>query len=200
MPAPEPLAAILLAAGQSQRFGSNKLAFPLTINGETKPLLLHTLANWLAVFDKVQVLLPAADQSLLLLIEDLPPEQRRKIKVVAVDHAGRGMSQSLKAGINASDNAGGWLIGLADMPWVTPVLLTKLQASMLAGANIAAPFYQGRRGQPVAFAAEYKTTLLAISGDQGARQLLQQNAAQIVAVDCIDDGILRDIDTPADLR
>lgn len=198
MPA-EPLAALLLGAGQSQRFGSNKLAFPLTINGDTKPLLLHALENWLAALDTVYLMLPAGDDKLIPVINTLASAKRDKIMIVPVKTPQQGMSQSLKAGIHAAEKAGGWLIGLADMPWVTAALLTELRATMLAGADIAAPFYQSRRGQPVAFAASYKNALLTINGDQGARQLLQQNAAQIVAVASEDNGIFRDIDTPADL-
>ena len=199
MPANRPLAALLLAAGQSRRFGSNKLASVITVNGQQKPLLLHTLDNWLAAFDRVYLMLPADDRALLLLISDLPNQQRRRITIVPVSKPALGMSQSLQAGITASEDAAGWLIGLADMPWVTPPVLIALQQAMATGAKIAAPYYQGVRGQPVGFHADYKKALMALRGDKGARQLLKAAAGQIVAIETEDDGILRDIDSPADL-
>lgn len=199
MPANKPLAALLLAAGRSRRFGSNKLATVITINGQQKPLLLHTLDNWLAAFDRLYLMLPADDNLLLSLINALPTALRSRIITVTVSHPEDGMSQSLQAGITASEDAAGWLIGLADMPWVTPPVLIALKQAMATGAKIAAPYYHGVRGQPVGVHADYKEALRAVSGDQGARQLLKAAAEQIVAIETADDGILRDIDSPADL-
>lgn len=199
MPANKPLSALLLAAGQSRRFGSNKLASVITINGQQKPLLLHTLDNWLAAFDTVYLALPADDNLLQLLINALPKTQRGRIMSVTVSHAEDGMSQSLQAGITASEDAAGWLIGLADMPWVKPPVLIALQQAMATGAKIAAPYYQGLRGQPVGFHADYKEALMTIGGDEGARQLLKAAAGQIVVIETADNGILLDIDSPADL-
>lgn len=199
MPANKPLSALLLAAGQSRRFGSNKLASVITINGQQKPLLLHTLDNWLAAFDTVYLALPADDNLLQLLINALPETQRGRIMSVTVSHPEDGMSQSLQAGITASEDAAGWLIGLADMPWVKPPVLIALQQAMATGAKIAAPYYQGLRGQPVGFHADYKEALMTIGGDEGARQLLKTAAGQIVVIETADNGILLDIDSPADL-
>lgn len=199
MPANKPLSALLLAAGQSRRFGSNKLASVITINGQQKPLLLHTLDNWLAAFDTVYLALPADDNLLQLLINALPETQRGRIMSVTVSHPEEGMSQSLQAGITASEDAAGWLIGLADMPWVKPAVLIALQQAMATGAKIAAPYYQGLRGQPVGFHADYKEALMTIGGDEGARQLLKAAAGQIVVIETADNGILLDIDSPADL-
>ncbi len=200
MSANKPLAALLLAAGQSRRFGSNKLAELVTIDGVQKPLLLHTLDNWLAAFEMVYLMLPADDNLLSSLIDDLPSDQFLQVTIVPVSQPVLGMSQSLQAGLTASHDAAGWLVGLADMPWVKPPLLLDLQHAMSAGAKIAAPYYHERRGQPVGFHADYKNALTSISGDKGARQLLKNHARQIVSVESADDGILRDIDTLADLH
>jgi molybdenum cofactor cytidylyltransferase len=55
----------------------------------------------------------------------------------------------------------------------------------------------GRRGNPVGFGRVHLAALLALSGDQGARRLLQSCPVTEVAV--ADPGIFQDIDTPADL-
>lgn len=169
------------------------------IGGQQKPLLLHTLANWFAVFDTLYLMLPADDPALHAVINDLPEEQLGRLRLVGVSDSDQGMSQSIKAGIDASRDAAGWLIGLADMPWVSPVVLADLKQAMIGGAGIAAPYYQDQRGQPVAFNAGYLPDLLALEGDQGARQLLLDNKSLIHAITSPDNGILRDIDKPADL-
>jgi len=87
---------------------------------------------------------------------------------------------------------------LGDMPRVAPSTIDALRAAIEAGAGIAAPVYDGRRGNPVAFGAAYLPRLLALQGDQGARALLStEPVTQIVVTD---PGILHDIDTPSDLE
>jgi molybdenum cofactor cytidylyltransferase len=72
-----------------------------------------------------------------------------------------------------------------------------LLQALAAGADMVAPFYEGKRGNPVGFSAACLPELLALQGDQGARALLAQSGLQKLPVS--DSGILRDIDTPADL-
>ena len=84
------------------------------------------------------------------------------------------------------------------MPRVRPQTAHSLKYALEQGAGIAAPVYQGQRGNPVGFSRQYLPQLLALQGDQGARSILRQYPVQQVVVD--DAGILQDIDTPADLH
>jgi molybdenum cofactor cytidylyltransferase len=90
-----------------------------------------------------------------------------------------------------------WLVALGDMPHVAPATLRALADALVAGAPIAAPVMEGRRGNPAGFGRVHLQALLALQGDQGARRLLQSCSVTEVAVD--DPGIFQDIDTPADL-
>jgi molybdenum cofactor cytidylyltransferase len=90
-----------------------------------------------------------------------------------------------------------WLVALGDMPHVAPATLQALADALKAGAPIAAPAMQGRRGNPVGFGRVHLDALLALQGDQGARRLLQ--GCPVTEVPVEDPGIFRDIDTPADL-
>ena len=67
------------------------------------------------------------------------------------------------------------------------------------GAALAAPFLGGRRGHPVGFAAPLRDALLALSGDQGGREIVSANLNRLQHIDCDDPGILADVDLPADL-
>jgi molybdenum cofactor cytidylyltransferase len=107
------------------------------------------------------------------------------------------MGASLVCALNATREASGWLIALADMPYVLPATITALIREVEAGADIAVPTYQGRRGNPVAFSRAHLPNLQKLSGDQGARGLLRAHTVVEVAVD--DAGILKDIDTADDL-
>jgi molybdenum cofactor cytidylyltransferase len=69
-----------------------------------------------------------------------------------------------------------------------------------AGADMAAPVYQGQRGHPVGFSHAMRAGLEALDGDRGARTLLEQHAARLSLFEVNDPGCLADVDTPDDLR
>ena len=78
-------------------------------------------------------------------------------------------------------------------------LAAKIAAALAAGAPIAAPVYQGVRGHPVGISSAFRQQLEALSGDEGARSVLRNNAHMIELIEVDDPGVCRDIDTPADL-
>lgn len=114
--------------------------------------------------------------------------------------ASQGMSRSLVTGIRAAPRSNGWLIALADMPFIEPDTIRLVARSIDAGALIAMPLVRGRRGHPVAFASSLGPELLQLTGDEGARAVVQRHASEIQFVHCEDEGILRDIDTQEDLK
>jgi len=119
-------------------------------------------------------------------------------EVTLCAQADSGMAASLVQAITASlPQAEAWLVALGDMPYVAPSTLRALCDALADGADIAAPVFEGRRGNPVAFNARHLPALLALEGEHGARALLKSAPVVEVAVD--DPGILRDIDTPSDL-
>lgn len=199
MPTPltnPPLAALLLAAGSARRFGSDKLLAPLA---DGTPVAL-------AAACAIQAGLPPGT----LLIAVIRPEQTTLATLlrqagwhpVASPQAALGMGHSLAAGVDASREAAGWLVALADMPYLQPASVAVVAEALAAGAPLAAPCYRGegkQRGHPVGFGAAYREELLALTGDSGARQILQREQERLRLLDCDDPGVLQDVDTPADL-
>ncbi len=169
---------ILLAAGRGRRFDPS---------GRSNKLLEYV------VLPTVIAVTPSADGGVATAL------RAAGCIVTACAHAERGMAASLVHGLRHSlPQAQGWIIGLADMPFVAPSTIAALRRALEQGAPIAAPVHDGRRGNPVAFSAVHLAELLALEGDQGARALLKTHAVTEVSVD--DAGIFRDIDTVADLR
>jgi molybdenum cofactor cytidylyltransferase len=188
---------ILLAAGRSTRFGSDKRAHRLA-DGRT--LLEHSLALYASAFGAVVLVLRPDDPDPRHWLA-LPAAAR---VVIAAD-AHLGMGHSIAAGAAA---AGAWdyaFIALADMVWVQPDTLARLRNGMAqrlqrgAAACITRPVYQGRPGHPVGFTRCHLPALQALRGDSGARDLLLTAREQVCEVPVADPGILRDADTPADL-
>ena len=182
---------ILLAAGSSRRFGSNKL-HALLPNGT--PLVLAAVRRLHRVLDTVIVVVHPRDETVpaLLLAES--------VQVVVCQNTDAGMGASLAAGVAASDAARGWLIALADMPAIQVSTLQRVTQALDDGAVLVAPFYSGRRGHPVGLHSRFRDELLALSDDAGARSILARHVAVLTRLDVDDAGVLFDVDTPGDLE
>jgi molybdenum cofactor cytidylyltransferase len=184
---------IVLAAGLGSRFSGagHKLAQPLEGADDAGTVLGVTLRNALASRLPVRVVTTAELAPLIY-------QQVAACDVVIVppQAPGRGMGDSIAAGVSATADAPGWLLLPGDMPRVSPVTLQMVAEALRLNA-VAFAQYHGRRGHPVGFAAELYSELVALSGDEGARRLVGRYPAQAVDVD--DAGVLIDIDTVQDL-
>jgi molybdenum cofactor cytidylyltransferase len=189
-----PPVGILLAAGRGRRFDPlgqrNKL---LQILPDGDAVVVASARKLLAVLPGVIAVVPPGDGGVGALLSSLGCE------VVVCPQADSGMAASLVQAIrfSLSKNPEAWLVALGDMPHVAPATLRALSDALAAGAPIAAPVMEGRRGNPVGFGRVHLASLLALQGDQGARRLLQ--TCPVTELPVQDPGIFRDIDTPDDL-
>ncbi|HEY6241533.1 MAG TPA: nucleotidyltransferase family protein [Burkholderiales bacterium] len=186
---------ILLAAGYSKRFGSNKLlrALPAGTPEAGTPIGLAAARHLLdALPESIAVVRPRA-QKLGKLLRDAG------CSTVVCKNASEGMGTSLAAGVRAAADAHGWVIALADMPFLRPETVRVIANALSEGAAIAAPAYRGERGHPVGFARRFLDELSVLHGDQGARELLAQRPDWVTVYEVDDPGVLRDIDRPSDL-
>jgi molybdenum cofactor cytidylyltransferase len=186
---------LLLAAGRGRRFGDDKLAAALP---DGTPLVLATARVLVAAGADVLAVVRDGDeaggQGAIALLRSMP-----EIEVVRCPDAAGGMGHSLACAVRHSADAGGWLVALADMPFTRPQTVRHLLDRLAGGASLVAPCYGGRRGHPVGFGRCWRDSLLALSGDTGARALLASNPASLTLVDSDDPGVLVDIDRPEDL-
>ena len=184
------IAGIVLGAGRSTRFGSNKMLHPLS---DGTPLMVSALRNLRQGVDEVFAVVRPDDVELIRL---LGHEQSR---IVACPDAERGMGASLACGIRASSHADGWLIALGDMPLVPQAIIVRLADRLRNGGAIVAPVCNGRRGHPVGFSREFIGPLSRLDGDTGARSILEANAARVEFIISEDPGVIHDIDIAADV-
>jgi len=91
---------------------------------------------------------------------------------------------------------GGALVLLGDQPLITPALLNRLiELKYSTGKRIIAPFYNGRRGNPVLFDAGLFPELLTITGDEGGRSVVERHCAEVERLDVDASQAWYDVDT-----
>jgi len=182
---------ILLAAGQSHRFGSNKLIHPVIGDAPMFMVSAQKLASVLP--DSIIVI----NQTLMSYTTQL---EKLGIRVVINEQAKQGIGTSIACGIRASQDASGWLITLTDMPYIKTETITLLARQLNNGAEIVAPVFEQQRGHPVGFNQRYKDELLALNDDIGARQIIANHQHQLKLVPTDDNGVITDIDQTSDIN
>jgi molybdenum cofactor cytidylyltransferase len=188
------LEAIVLAAGTGSRFGGGKLTAAW---GEGVLLAGALKAAFAAPARSVTVVVGAEASKVAAAVAGADP---RAIVVYAPDYD-EGMAASLRAGLKSlpPDTAGAFVF-LGDMPRVPTSILGRMADALAAGALAAAPVWQGRRGNPVLLGRALFPKLLALSGDAGARGVLQDLGDELALVESPDAGVLFDVDTRQDLE
>lgn len=183
--APETTVAVVLAAGLSTRFSGDKLLHPL----RGKALAAHVADTLASTPFRARLAVCPEDDTAR---EDLFAS--RGFLVIGNPDPARGMSSSLSLGAQwaAALHAEALLVCLADMPNVTADHLLNIVAALDEG-GIAATECAGVRSPPAAFAASQLSVLTSLSGDRGARELLQGAAVVTAPAE-----LVADFDTPAD--
>lgn len=185
--------AVVLAAGSGSRFGGGKL---LAAWGAGVLLEGALAAAFAAPARSVTVVIGADAEAVAAAARSFDP---RVLVVHAPDYA-EGMGASLRTGIaSLPADADGAFVFLGDMPRVPSTILRRMAQAVIAGAEAAAPMFEGRRGNPVLLGRGLFPALLALTGDAGARGVLQGLGDSLALVESPDDGVLFDVDTRGDL-
>lgn len=165
------IAAVLLAAGRSTRFGGDKLLAPL----HGKPVIRWSAESLARVVDELVVVVPAGASAIR--------DALRGVNARLVENPRRadGMSSSLAAGVAAlGPEAEAMLVALADQPDVRREVMSALVARWRETRPPAvAPVYEDGRGHPVLFDRRCFGALTALQGDIGARAVLESLGAEV---------------------
>lgn len=178
---------IMLAAGKSTRFRKHKLLHRMN-NG--REMILQSVAPFIKLGLEIHIICNAEDQALHRLLE------RESLPYAIVLEAHKGMGNTISAAVSMFPSDSGWLIALADMPFVTQSCIATILAHQ--GSSVVRPVFQCIPGHPVYFPSFFKTRLQQLYGDKGAGILLKNE--KVVNINMHDSGCVIDIDTPEALR
>ncbi len=196
-----PLAAVVLAAGQSSRMGRAKQVE--VVDGEAMVVRAVRTALQSAVA-QVFVITGAYAEAVTAALSPLLNEAGSRLRLLHNPDWQTGQASSIRTAVQALFTLGEITFGAAlfmptDQPFVPPTLLQQLIGAWRTGARVVAPRVDGQvRGAPALFDRSLWPEMLTLQGDIGARPLLQKYRAEIVTLP-VPAHFLRDIDTPQDL-
>lgn len=179
--------AIILAAGFSHRFGSDKRL--ADFNSST--ILLASIGSTLNIYDDVVVVLRYEDSLIEEQLASLP------VRIVHAPKQPIGLGVSIATGINVIRNCGcdTASICLGDMPYMAEAL----HQSLLLHAEpsmIVRPVFNQQPGHPVIFGKDFFHFLMKLHGDDGAMKIIKEHPQQLKMIPVSDDAVIRDIDRP----
>lgn len=182
------IAAIVLAAGGSSRFGT--------------PKQLHQYAGEPLIGRATSAALDAgANEAIVVLGSDAndvakPLDGVLHVRTVINENWRTGLASSIRVGLLAITDADGVLITLADQPLVDSAALKKLIGRFDDNHRIIASGYDDTTGVPAIFGKEYIDELKTLTGDHGAGKWIQSRISEVTIVPL--EAAAIDIDTPAD--
>jgi len=182
------ISAILLGAGESRRMGVDKLSLPW----RRKTVLEHCF----------ETLLQSEVQEIVVVLGNRNQRVKNrfqvgKTKVVVNPYSKRGMSTSIRKGLQAiRTSSAGILIALGDQPFLkTRTINTLVRAFDRRENGIILPSFRGRMGHPVIFHKRYRKELMNLRGDVGGRTVVDRHPEEVKVVPVKSEGVVKDVDT-----
>ena len=180
------IAFIMLAAGNSRRFGSNKLLYEI----DGKPMYQHILEKLMTVANTPKSI------TVVTQYEEIEQEARTLgTKVYINPHPDEGISSSLKIGLKANKDADACLFTVSDQPWLTTATIHQLiDLFKTSQKGIACVSCQGKLGNPCIFTKKYYEELLSITGDRGGKSVIAAHREETAVLRVCNVKELMDID------
>ena len=187
--AKEKLTLVMLAAGNSRRFGSNKLLYE--IDGVPMYLCtLHKLQKAASELGNCEIIVVTQYQ------EIASKAQESGARVLINPHPERGISSSMQIGLTAAKEASACLFTVSDQPWLTTETIVNLVHKFQSEQKgMACTILNNKTGNPCIFSRKYYQELQEITGDKGGKQIINRHPEDVAYLEIEDAKELVDVDT-----
>lgn len=179
---------IILASGNSQRMGQNKLF--LKYQGKTFLEHTLTLVNQLDVLERILVVSPENQPAF-----PLP----KNIQLILNHQWQEGQSSSIRLGTEQARGAG-YLYLPSDQPLLTPKMLQPVLDKCQRNKIIVPLQKDGCPSSPVLFGNQFRQELLTLTGETGGRMIYERFPEAVQMLRIATPGRLKDIDTPEEYQ
>jgi molybdenum cofactor cytidylyltransferase len=198
MPDEQNIAALILAAGQSTRFGS---ADKLLAKLDNEHIIIHALRPLIAAHvQHIAAVVAESDGAVSQALQS----HLASIEIIENPDAEQGMATSIRAGVRAlQETASGILIVPGDMPFMNPSVIRSIISAFheAGGEKIVVPVLpDGAQRNPVLWPRRFFGELLKLEGDRGGKQIITANKDSVTELALNDERFSADIDTENDLR
>jgi molybdenum cofactor cytidylyltransferase len=193
----KPTAGIILAAGESKRFGRPKQLLQLKDRFLIEWVLDAALASELS---RIILVLGYAHQKIQKALGK--KLRHAKLQIEINPHYQKGQSQSLQVGLSSVINVfPAVMFLLADQPLVDAAAINcLLNQFWSAEKDICVPAFRGKRGNPSIFSQKFYKHIMKIKGDIGARQIIKTHPERVLEIEIKDPLLFSDVDTPEDFE
>lgn len=180
---------VVLAAGAGRRFGGDKML--ADVDGQ--PMVRHVASAYAELCGGVTIVV-SSDPRLARALDGVAAD------VVVNREANEGIAASIRAAVEHSRAHPALMIALGDEPRVDRALVMRvMQLWHESRAPMVVPRYSGEPGHPVLFDEATYDDLLTLTGDRGAKGLIERYGSKVLAVD-VEGPRPVDIDTTKDLE
>ena len=186
---PPQLGCVVMAAGNSRRFGKNKLAVSL----EGRSLIARALET-----------VPAELFETVVVVTQYPEIMRlaKEFHFAAIhnDHPDHGISHTIALGLTQLRDCDAVLFQVSDQPLLRRESVAELIAFWReVPESIAALGHGGKRGNPCMFPRRFYPELIALTGDVGGAAVIRRHEDALRLLD-VSAKELWDVDTPQALK
>ncbi|MEF9839837.1 MAG: nucleotidyltransferase family protein [Lachnospiraceae bacterium] len=182
---------ILLAAGNSSRFGTNKLLYEI----DGTPMYRHVI--------QVIESLPKSIFSKKIIVSQYEPilmdkDIKKSFTMVKNPDSSRGISSSIHLGMEHSqEDADAWCFMVCDQPYMTKDTISNFVRSFMDSEKpLACVAYHNKWGNPTIFSNIFQRELMELSGDQGGKCIMEKYIQDVCCYQVANPKELMDIDEP----
>ena len=186
----EKIALVMLAAGNSRRFGSNKLMYEI----DGMSMYLRTLNQLQAAVSEL------GNCELIVVTQYKEIAAKAKMlgaKVLINPQPERGISSSMQIGLAAAKDSAACLFTVSDQPWLSAETIVRLVHKLQSESKgMACTIRAKKTGNPCIFSQKYYQELMEITGDKGGKQIINRHPEDVAYLEIEDEKELVDVDVP----
>ena len=186
----EKIGLVMLAAGNSRRFGSNKLMYE--IDG---------MSMYLRTLNQLQAAVSELGNCELIVVtqyKEIAAKARALgAKVLINPQPERGISSSMQIGLAAAKESAACLFTVSDQPWLSAETIVRLVHKLQSESKgMACTIWAQKTGNPCIFSRKYYQELMEITGDKGGKQIINRHPEDVTYLEIEDEKELVDVDVP----